>query len=150
MSDRTLVATLSGHSESVYSVTFSPDSSLLASGSKDDTVKLWKVSDRTLVATLTGHSDWVNSVAFSPDSSLLASGSEDKTIKLWEPGCQDACSNRGTCVIEFKNELDAQCNCNAGYSGTDCETNINECAGQSCSNHGSCVDGINKYSCNWI
>jgi WD40 repeat protein len=68
----------------VRSVSFSPDGSLLASGSKDKTIKLWRVSDGSLVRTLTGHTDWVMSVSFSPDGSLLASGSVDKTIKLWQ------------------------------------------------------------------
>jgi subtilase family serine protease len=67
----------------VTSVAFSPDGSLLASGSWDATIKLWRVSDGALVRTLTGHTRRVNSVAFSPDGSLLASGSWDATIKLW-------------------------------------------------------------------
>jgi WD40 repeat protein len=72
-----------GHSGSVTSVAFSPDGSLIASGSRDYTIKLWRVSDGALVATLRGHTDWVNSVAFSPDGSLIASGSDDRTIRLW-------------------------------------------------------------------
>jgi WD40 repeat protein len=64
-------------------VSFSPDGRLLASGSLDKTIKLWRVEDGSLVRTLTGHTDVVNSVAFSPDGRLLASGSWDKTIKLW-------------------------------------------------------------------
>jgi len=67
------------HSEDVFSVTFSPDGRLLASGSGDNTVKLWDVATGALVRTLTGHS-----VAFSPDGGLLASGSLDNTVKLWD------------------------------------------------------------------
>jgi serine/threonine protein kinase len=83
VSDGSLVRTLTGHTDGVFSVSFSPDGSLLASGSGDDTIKLWRVSDGSLVRTLTGHTDGVRSVSFSPDGRLLASGSWDNTIKLW-------------------------------------------------------------------
>jgi WD40 repeat protein len=69
---------------SVYSVAFSPDGRLLASGSDDKTIKLWDVASGREVRTLSGHTSWVNSVAFSPDGRLLASGSSDQTIKLWD------------------------------------------------------------------
>jgi WD40 repeat protein len=66
------------------SVSFSPDGSMLASGSYDKTIKLWEVKSGNLIRTLTGHTNHVISVSFSPDGSMLASGSGDKTIKLWE------------------------------------------------------------------
>lgn len=74
---------LTGHSRNVYSVAFSPDSQILASGSRDETIKLWQLSTRTEICTLTGHSNSVYCVAFSPDGQTLASGSSDNTIKLW-------------------------------------------------------------------
>ena len=67
------VRTLTGHSELVRSVAFSPDGSILASGSWDNTIKLWEVASGRELRTLTGHTSWVMSVAFSPDGSILAS-----------------------------------------------------------------------------
>jgi WD40 repeat protein/tRNA A-37 threonylcarbamoyl transferase component Bud32 len=80
----TLVATLTGHPNTVNSVAFSPDSRTLASGSYGHRIKLWDVQSQGEIATLTGHSSSVESVAFSPDGQTLASGSSDHTIKLWD------------------------------------------------------------------
>src|SRR4051794_6032025 len=80
----TLRNTLKEHTEAVFPVAFSPDGKTLASGSLDDTIKLWDVQTGKEQATLKGHTDWVGSVAYSPDGKTLASGSNDKTIKLWD------------------------------------------------------------------
>jgi WD40 repeat protein len=72
-----------GHSDWITAVAFSPDGKYLASGSRDNTVKLWSVELQKEVSTLRGHRYEVSSVAFSPDGKYLASGSGDATIKLW-------------------------------------------------------------------
>ena len=70
------------HNSYVLSVAFSPDGNYLASGSHDNTIKLWDVKNGSTIWT-GSHNSYVNSVAFSPDGNYLASGSNDKTIKLW-------------------------------------------------------------------
>jgi WD40 repeat protein/adenylylsulfate kinase-like enzyme len=74
---------LEGHSNSVYSVAFSPDGKTLASASADNTIKVWNLQSQKPIATLAGHSREVYSVAFSPDGKTLASASRDGTIKVW-------------------------------------------------------------------
>lgn len=69
---------------SIRSVSFSPDSRTLASGSKDTTIMLWDVRTRKIRTILKGHKSVVTCVAFSPDGKTLASGSFDNTVILWD------------------------------------------------------------------
>lgn len=71
------------HGGKVWAVAFSPDRHLLASGSADGVVRLWRVSDGKLMQTLKGHDDDVISLAFSPDGRMLISGGADGLVVVW-------------------------------------------------------------------
>jgi len=95
-----------GHRRVVRSIAFSPDGRWLASGAKDNTIKIWDVASGRLLRTLYGHGSPVNALAASPDGKLLASGSgkaydiryaklffeggqvggvsEDTTVRVWD------------------------------------------------------------------
>ncbi|MEU9146708.1 trypsin-like peptidase domain-containing protein [Streptomyces sp. NPDC048349] len=75
---------LAGHTDTVYSVGFSPDGATLATGSGDGTARLWDVDTGKTRTTLTGHSEAVLSVAFSPDGATVATAGLDGTARLWD------------------------------------------------------------------
>jgi WD40 repeat protein len=103
---------LTGHSDGIRAVTFShasfgkaelhhassadgtarmglapklaPQGGILASGSCDQTIKLWNASSGQCYKTLQEHTDWVRSVNFGPQGNILASSSDDQTLKLWD------------------------------------------------------------------
>ncbi len=68
----------------IYSVAWSTDGRMLASGSDDGIVRLWDAISGNLLYTLVGHTSAIFSVAFSPDGKYLASGSRDNTIHIWD------------------------------------------------------------------
>ena len=75
---------LQGHTNYINDIAFSPDGQTLASGSGDQTVRLWDVRTGQTRHIFQGHTDWITSVAFSPDGQTLASGSADHTVRLWD------------------------------------------------------------------
>lgn len=78
-----LAKTLSAHSQPVWSIAISANGQILASGSQDNTIKVWALNSEKPIYTLLGHKDTVRSLAISADGRILASGSGDSTVKLW-------------------------------------------------------------------
>ena len=76
-----MIKTLTGHSGPIWSLAGLPDGTL-ASGSWDDTIKIWDTNTGDCLKTLTGHTDSIISLTVLSDGTL-ASGSNDKTIKIW-------------------------------------------------------------------
>jgi len=78
-----------GHSAKIWSVAFSPDGKLAASGSAkeadgESSVRIWETETGKERQRLVGHTDAVRSLAFSPDGLRIASASWDKSIRVWE------------------------------------------------------------------
>ena len=68
----------------VKSVAFSPNGERVASGSENNTVRIWDAATGKLQRELQGHGDSVTSVAFSPNGERVASGSDDRTVRIWD------------------------------------------------------------------
>lgn len=75
---------LTGHTGSVLSIAYSPDSLTLASGSEDKTIRFWDTHTGTHKFTLRKHKESITALAFSPDGNTLISGSADGTVHVWD------------------------------------------------------------------
>ncbi|HAX80298.1 MAG TPA: hypothetical protein DCY88_31795, partial [Cyanobacteria bacterium UBA11372] len=118
------IKTLHGHADIVHSVAISPippnsekekaqhplasslfrgtaggsqGGGILASGSADQTVRIWNITTGDCCQILTGHKSQISAVAFSPDGLSLAS-CDGKSIKIWD-------IQTGKCNQTFCNDL---------------------------------------------
>jgi WD40 repeat protein len=96
------VAVLTGHSQDVKKVAFSPDDSLtLFSGSYDDTIKIWKdagMDEWGCIETLRGHESTVWDLSFETGGAgRFASCSDDQRIFIWQRGPDSKW--RSTCTL---------------------------------------------------
>ncbi|MGB5963689.1 MAG: WD40 repeat domain-containing serine/threonine-protein kinase [Coleofasciculaceae cyanobacterium] len=65
-------------------IALNPNGQNFASGSKDNTIGLWKLNTGEKIRTLWDHTNAVIALAISPDGEMMASASEDNIIKLWQ------------------------------------------------------------------
>ncbi len=77
-------AVLEGHDAKVWDVKFSPDGRTIASGSVDDTLRLWAVEPPRLIRTIEGHPFPVLKVEFTPNGVELLTGSTDGALRIWQ------------------------------------------------------------------
>lgn len=74
---------LTGHNDYVNGVAFSPDDSLLLTGSHDTSVRIWNAKTLQSIKVLVGHEGVVLRGCFDPTGTLIATISWDGTVKLW-------------------------------------------------------------------
>jgi WD40 repeat protein len=75
--------TLAGHTAEVLSLDFSPDGNLIASGSIDNTMRIWDVREARLLRTMHGHPFPILTLKFAPNGSFIITGSTDSIGRVW-------------------------------------------------------------------
>ncbi|MDJ0696226.1 WD40 repeat domain-containing protein [Mastigocoleus sp. MO_188.B34] len=84
---------------SIFSVAFSPDQKILATGGMDGQIRLWDIADGRQILAWQAHGDWIRCVAFSPDGNLIASCGNDRAVKIWD-------SQTAKCLKIFRGHTD--------------------------------------------
>jgi platelet-activating factor acetylhydrolase IB subunit alpha len=101
------IRTLPGHDHSVSSVRFIPSGAagaplsgnLLASASRDKTIRIWDVTTGYCLRTLRGHGEWVRSLSPSLDGRWLLSTSSDQSARMWDLSQPDNNAHKQTFML---------------------------------------------------
>ncbi len=92
-------AVLSGHTDTVRNLAWSPDGTRIATASRDGTARIWDAATGSPLRELTGHLGMVEMVAWSPDSTRIATASRDRTVRIWD-------ADTGRCVLTLNQATD--------------------------------------------
>ena len=74
-----------GHDQAILCAAFSPTGNALATGSGDNTARIWDLDTETPRHQLVGHTGWLLCVEWDPLGRTLATGSMDARVRLWDP-----------------------------------------------------------------
>ena len=74
---------LRGHVGSVYQISWSPNSKMILSCSKDSTLQCWNIQTKKMMHNLPGHADEIYTVDWAPNGVKAASGSKDRRVRIW-------------------------------------------------------------------
>ena len=80
----TAISAITGHTERVRSVAYSPDGTRIVTASFDNTARIWDATTGQQVMQLNGHADRLRYAAFSPDGLRVVTASHDKTARIWD------------------------------------------------------------------
>jgi len=86
----TLRLTLKGHAGEVRAVQFSPEGSILATGSRDGTLILWDALHGTRLKTINEPGHWWGPIAFTPDGKTMIAGDQEGVVKMWDVDTAEA------------------------------------------------------------
>lgn len=110
---------LQGHVNAVTTVSFSPDSQVLATGSADATVRVWDADTGAFLwNVMYGHEGRIWGLVYSPDGRHIASASSDGTVRIWNPLGSQPLLGHTAAVRDLSYSPDGEFMASAGEDGT--------------------------------
>ena len=73
-----------GHKGPVYDVSINPNNTLIASASRDCTIRVWNNNASAKSTVIKGHSAPIKSIDFNAEGNMLITASDDKLVKMWD------------------------------------------------------------------
>lgn len=88
LGDGKIVRTFTGHTGPITGIAFHPSGTVMATVSKDRTVKLWNPAGPQpavqALKSLDGHGAWIEGIVFIDEATKLATVSADQTVRIWD------------------------------------------------------------------